>query len=292
MLRASIRNSRKIDKALGTFIDLIFYTVVACVILSQVSRQARDSVSLSAARLTLAFSDWNRPVRFVSVPLFFDSRICLDNRVSGEQDVRWVAVHSRSTSCKYLKPSSTLVTTIIHIVSIVSTNQYNIGDRIHISNSEQDTSPTGSSGMPSGRDSPWSKPVRLTIAAHFRVACEGRDTVSHYCGICSNWRDSNIVQRVFGRISGTIGSQDASTRRRLFLPLSHVHFALRLLTWLALPTLSSTSHSSFQQACHSTPYNSLTKLYANSSRPDLGSGASFPAFASPKLSQTLDTLVS
>jgi hypothetical protein len=40
MLQASIRNSRKIDRALGAFIDLIFYTIVACVILSQVSHQA------------------------------------------------------------------------------------------------------------------------------------------------------------------------------------------------------------------------------------------------------------
>lgn len=48
LLRASVKNSEKIDRAFEKAINVVFYTMVACIILSQVGLSGDAGKSFSA----------------------------------------------------------------------------------------------------------------------------------------------------------------------------------------------------------------------------------------------------
>jgi Mechanosensitive ion channel len=100
LLRASIRNSEHIDRAFEKAINVVFYTVLTCIILSRIGIDP-IALFLSLSGLILAF-----------------------------------AFMIGSASSKMFEG----------FLFILVRRPYNIGDRIHISNVEADTDPTGSSG--------------------------------------------------------------------------------------------------------------------------------------------------
>jgi hypothetical protein len=100
LLRASIRNSEHIDRAFEKATNVVFYTILTCVILSRIGIDP-IKLFLSLSGLILAF-----------------------------------AFMIGSASAKMFEG----------FLFILVRRPYNIGDRIHISNVETDSDPTGSSG--------------------------------------------------------------------------------------------------------------------------------------------------
>jgi Mechanosensitive ion channel len=100
LLRASIRNSEHIDRAFEKATNVVFYTILTCVILSRIGIDP-IALFLSLSGLILAF-----------------------------------AFMIGSASAKMFEG----------FLFILVRRPYSIGDRIHISNVESDTDPTGSSG--------------------------------------------------------------------------------------------------------------------------------------------------
>lgn len=100
LLRASVRNSEKIDRAFENFVNVVFYLVVACVVLSQIGFDPLALfLSLSSVILAFAF---------------------MIGSASSKMFEGWLFILLR--------------------------RPYDIGDRIHISNPEDETSANGSAG--------------------------------------------------------------------------------------------------------------------------------------------------
>ena len=100
LLRASVRNSEKIDRAFENAINVVFYLMVACVVLSQIGFDPL-ALFLSLSSIILAFA-------------------FMIGSASSKMFEGWLFILLR--------------------------RPYDIGDRIHVSDPESDTSANGSAG--------------------------------------------------------------------------------------------------------------------------------------------------
>lgn len=115
LLRATIKNSEKIDLALERFINVVFYVVSGSVLLSQ-----------------LGFNPFNLFLSLSSIILAFAFMI---GSAASKMCEGWLFILIRRPVRKGASSSE---------MELILSLQYGIGDRIHVAGTDSDSSPDGS----------------------------------------------------------------------------------------------------------------------------------------------------